>query len=169
MMVINWSLMLFDKVECCFAKLIFGGDGTPYCQTISMGKFFDVNIKKRSLKFQNLALERPWKVLEMFGLKKVYEPCATYGSCKGTVGECGLILGSLSTRVFETRTATGREHFMWQDSGVFKIFILILSNGEKILIKVNVVVWRQVKRENNPLPATIHVSKRRVLKLPNKL
>ena len=28
------------------------------------------------------------------------------------------LLGSLSTRVFETRTATGREHFACQDSGV---------------------------------------------------
>ena len=40
------------------------------------------------------------------------------------------ILGSLSTRVFETRTATGREHFACQDSGVSQIFIRIISNGE---------------------------------------
>ena len=37
-------------------------------------------------------------------------------------------LGSLSLRVFETRTATGREHFVFQDSGVSHIFILIISN-----------------------------------------
>ena len=43
------------------------------------------------------------------------------------------ILGSLSTRVFEARTATGREHFALQDSGVSQIFIVIISNGEKIL------------------------------------
>ena len=49
-------------------------------------------------------------------------------------------LGSLSTRVFETRTATGREHFTCQDSGVSQIFVLIFSNGEKILSNVNVVV-----------------------------
>ena len=36
----------------------------------------------------------------------------------------GDALRSLSTRVFETRTATGREHFAYQDSGVFQIFIL---------------------------------------------
>ena len=49
--------------------------------------------------------------------------------------------GSLSTRVvFETRTATGREHFTCQDSGVSQIFVLIISNGEKILSNVNVVV-----------------------------
>ena len=45
----------------------------------------------------------------------------------------------LSTRVFETRTATGREHFTCQDSGVSQIFVLIISNGEKILSNVNVV------------------------------
>ena len=32
------------------------------------------------------------------------------------------IMGSLSTRVFETRTATGREHSVCQDSGVSHIF-----------------------------------------------
>ena len=50
-----------------------------------------------------------------------------------------LKLGSLSMRVFETRTATGKEHFVSQDSGVSQIFILIISNGEKILCNVNVV------------------------------
>ena len=50
-----------------------------------------------------------------------------------------LILGSLSTRVFEARTATGREHFACQNSGVSQISILI-SNGVKILDNVNVVV-----------------------------
>ena len=46
----------------------------------------------------------------------------------------------LSTRVFETRTATGREHFACQGSGASQIFILIISNGEKILRNVSVVV-----------------------------
>ena len=50
------------------------------------------------------------------------------------------LLASLSTRVFETRTANGRENFACQDSGVSQIFILIISNGEKILSNVNVVV-----------------------------
>ena len=49
-------------------------------------------------------------------------------------------LGSLSSRLFKTRTATGREHFASQDRGVPKRFVLILSNGEKILGDVNVVV-----------------------------
>ena len=40
----------------------------------------------------------------------------------------------------ETRTATGREHFAYQGSDVSRIFILIISNGEKILSNVNVVV-----------------------------
>ena len=48
--------------------------------------------------------------------------------------------GSLRTRVFETRTATGGEHFACQDSGVSHIFILIIPNGEKVLSNVNVVV-----------------------------
>ena len=47
-------------------------------------------------------------------------------------------------RVFETRTATRREDFVCQDSGVSQIFTLIISNGEKILNNVN----KQVKREN---------------------
>ena len=50
------------------------------------------------------------------------------------------ILGSLSTRVFETRTATGREQFAFLHRIVSQIFILFISNGEKILSNVNVVV-----------------------------
>ena len=51
-----------------------------------------------------------------------------------------LIVGSLSSRPFETRTATGREHSACQDSDVSQIFILIISNGEKVLSSANVVV-----------------------------
>ena len=68
-------------------------------------------------------------------------------------------LGSLSTPVFETQTATGREHFACQDSGVSQIFILIIPNGEKVLSNVNVVVWRQVIRENSSLSFSVRVSK----------
>ena len=75
-------------------------------------------------------------------------------------------LGSLSTRVFETRTATGREQFAFLDRIVSQIFILFISNGEKILSNVNVVVWGQVKSENSSLPVAVRVSKTRVLKLP---
>ena len=50
-----------------------------------------------------------------------------------------LLIENLNTRVFETRTATGREHFACQDSGVSQIFVLIISNGEKVLSDVNVV------------------------------
>ena len=72
-------------------------------------------------------------------------------------------LGSLSTCVFETRTATGREHFeCWT---VLSPRILYYSNGEKILSNVNVIVRRQVKSKNRSLP--VPVSKTRVLKLPN--
>ena len=79
----------------------------------------------------------------------------------------GIILGSLSTRVFETRTATGREHFACQDSVVSQIFILIISNAVRILDNVNVAVEREVKRENRSLPVAVRVSKTRVLKLHN--
>ena len=68
--------------------------------------------------------------------------------------------------VFETRTATGKEHFMCQDSGVSQIYILIISDGEKILSNVNVVVWRRVRRENSSLPVAVCVSKTRLLTLP---
>ena len=47
-----------------------------------------------------------------------------------------------------------------------QIFILIISNGEKILSNGNVFVGRQVKRENSSLPLAVRVSKTRVLKLP---
>ena len=49
-------------------------------------------------------------------------------------------IGSLSTPVFEMQTATGREHFKCQDSSLSQIFILTISNEEKILSNVNVVV-----------------------------
>ena len=66
--------------------------------------------------------------------------------------------GSLSTRVCKTRTATGRGHFSYQDSGVCQIFIRIISNREKIISNVNVVVWRQIKREDRSLPVAVRVS-----------
>ena len=50
------------------------------------------------------------------------------------------LLGNLSTRVFEKRTATGIEQCAFLDRIVSQIFILFISNGEKILSNVNVVV-----------------------------
>ena len=59
----------------------------------------------------------------------------------GGLGSCKSCLSvSLSSRVFETRTATGIKHFAFQGSGVSQIFILIISSGEKILSNVNMVV-----------------------------
>ena len=40
---------------------------------------------------------------------------------------------SKRTRVFETRTATGREIFACQDRIVSQIFILLISNEERYL------------------------------------
>ena len=45
--------------------------------------------------------------------------------------------------------------------------MLLVSNGEKILGNVNVLVRGQVKSKNNSLPVlTVRVSKTRVHKLP---
>ena len=63
------------------------------------------------------------------------------------------------TRVFETRTATGKEHCACKDSGVSHIILLIISNGGKILINIKVVVDRQVKMENSSIPVAVHVPK----------
>ena len=82
---------------------------------------------------------------------------------------CFVKIGSLSARVFETWTATRREHFACLDPIVTQIFIPLISNGEKILGNVNVVVRWQVKSENKSLPVTVCISKMRVLKLPNVL
>ena len=75
-----------------------------------------------------------------------------------------MLLGSLSTRIFETRTATGREHFECQESGVSIIFILIIFKGKTILSSVNVFVGRHVKRGNSPLPVAVCRQKRQCLK-----
>ena len=48
------------------------------------------------------------------------------------------------------------------------LYILPISNGEKILSKVNVVVWGQVKSENSSLSFAVLTSKTRVLKFPNR-
>ena len=77
-------------------------------------------------------------------------------------------VGSLSTRVFETRRATGRGHFACQDRIVSQIFILLVSRKEKILSNVNVVGRGRVKSEDGSLPVTVRVSKTRVLKLSAK-
>ena len=46
-------------------------------------------------------------------------------------------IGSLRRRVFETRVATRKERFACQDSDVFQICILIISNGEKIISNIH--------------------------------
>ena len=59
---------------------------------------------------------------------------------KGKEAHFRLSSASQSTRVFETRTATGREYFARQDNGIPLDFLLIVSNGKKIIGNVNVVV-----------------------------
>ena len=63
-----------------------------------------------------------------------------YNSGKNDAFTVIKLVGSLSTRVFETRTAIGREHSVCQDSDVSQIFILIIHNRENILSIVNVMV-----------------------------
>ena len=67
-------------------------------------------------------------------------PCCLLRFSREPNARVHMILGSLSTRVFETWTATGSEQFACRDSSVSQIFILIICNGEKILSNVNVVV-----------------------------
>ena len=62
----------------------------------------------------------------------------------------------LARDVFDMLTATGNEHFASQDSTVSWIFKLI-SCGEMFLSNKNVVVWRQVKREDSSLPVAVGV------------
>ena len=76
------------------------------------------------------------------------------------------VLGSLSTRVFETRTATGSELFSLLTCPHTTTFTLlsILSPLEMNSIKI----WETIrsKNANCSLPDAVRVSKTRVLKLP---
>ena len=56
---------------------------------------------------------------------------------------------------------------MCQDLIVSQIFILLISNGEKIISYVNLAVRGQVKSENKSLLVAVRASKTRLLKLPN--
>ena len=76
-------------------------------------------------------------------------------------------LGNLSTRVFETRTATGSELFPLLTCPHTTTFTLlsIFSPLEMNSIKI----WETIrsKNANCSLPVAVRVSKTRVLKLPN--
>ena len=80
-----------------------------------------------------------------------------------------ILLGSLSTRVFETRTATGSELFSLLTCPNTTTFTLlsIFSPLEMNSIKI----WETIrsKNANCSLPVAVRVSKTRVLKLPNML
>ena len=53
---------------------------------------------------------------------------------------------------------------MCQDLIVSQIFILLISNGEKIISNVNLAVRGQVKSENKSLLVAVRASKTRLLK-----
>ena len=77
------------------------------------------------------------------------------------------LIGSLNTHIFETWTTTGIEDFACKEVHIFsQIFTLLISNEEKILSNVNMVVWGQLKSENSSLPVTVRASKTHVLKFP---
>ena len=80
---------------------------------------------------------------------------------------CYLVIGSLSSHVFETRTATGSELFSLLTCSHTTTFTLlsIFSPLEMNSIKI----WEAIrsKNPNCSLSVAVRVSKTRVLKLPN--
>ena len=82
--------------------------------------------------------------------------------------ETGYLLGSLSTRVFETRTTTGSELFSLLTCLHTTTFTFpsIFSPLEMISVKMweTPLSWHA----KFSLPVAVRVSKSRVLKLPNK-
>ena len=73
----------------------------------------------------------------MFGLWRSQNPLCIKGD---PIAGNSINRELISKRIFETRTAIGREDFTCENSGVSQIFVLIISNGEKIHSNVNVVV-----------------------------
>ena len=102
----------------------------PFFITYNLGQKTSGHLSNFGQKVENL--------LHM--LPSLYEQLVFFFRCLFFAPPFPQTIGSLSTHVFETQTATGREHFACQDSGVSQIFILIFSNRETILSNVNVVV-----------------------------
>ena len=84
------------------------------------------------------------KIIKVGGKQKPYEmwqagiSLAASPLANSLAGFARERMGSLSARVFET--ATGREQFAFLDRIVSQIFILFISNGEKIHSNVNAAV-----------------------------
>ena len=104
-----------------------------------------------------------------FAVAPVESACHSYSVLKEIITKYWLLpvfIRELKHARFWGADGTGRELFARKESDVSQIFILIIPYGEKVLRKVDVVVWRQVKRENSSLPFAVRVSKMSVLKLP---
>ena len=80
---------------------------------------------------------------------------------------CQLIIGSLSSDVFERRTSTGSGRFALLSHDFEQIFGQIVSIRIKTLGNKNTVASRLIKREKGLLPVDVRRSKTSLLKLPS--
>ena len=85
------------------------------------------------------------------------------------LGPRTVILGSLSSNVFERRTSTGSGLFSFFDGGFAQIFSQIASITVKKLKNTIFLSSRHVKRENTSLPVDVRHSKTSLPKLSNNL
>ena len=111
----------------------------------ALGRFFSSNPRRFSFRkiIWNFRCEFSREFLngeKMFHLVTNFACVEVCVARRDTNTPAELILGNLSTRVFETQTATGRENFACQASGVSQMFTLIISNRETICSSVNVAV-----------------------------
>ena len=79
-----------------------------------------------------------------------------------------VILGSLSSDVFERRTSTGNGRFALLSRDFEQIFGQIVSVRIKTLGNINTVASRLIKRGKGSLPVDVRRSKTSLLKLPIK-
>ena len=77
-----------------------------------------------------------------------------------------MILGSLSSDVFERRTSTGNGRFALLSRDFEQIFGQIVSVRIKTLGKINTIASRLIKRGKGSLPVDVRRSKTSLLKLP---
>ena len=78
-----------------------------------------------------------------------------------------LLIGSLSSDVFERRTSTGSGLFAHLSHDFEQTFGQIVSIRIKTLGNKNTIASRLIKRGKGSLPVDVHRSKTSLLKLPN--
>ena len=79
-----------------------------------------------------------------------------------------MLIGSLSSDVFERRPSTGNGLFAYLSRDFEQIFRQIVSLGIKTLGNINTVASTLTRRENGSLPVDVRRSKTSLLKLPIK-